>query len=152
MRRFVLCFLALLAGVSLAIARDITTLTGQTYRAVTVTRVEATGIGISHDDGVTFLDFSLLPSEIRREFGYTVEEQQRRAQAETTAVLLAAQPAIFTQQSSSIGTRDYTATNYASRDYGTTRYTGRSYNSGSVQVRGYTRKDGTYVRPHTRRR
>jgi type IV secretory pathway VirB10-like protein len=29
---------------------------------------------------------------------------------------------------------------------------GGNYGSGSVQVRGYFRKNGTYVRPHTRRR
>lgn len=29
-------------------------------------------------------------------------------------------------------------------------YSPRSSSGGSVQVKGYTRKDGTYVRPHTR--
>ena len=155
MRRFVLCSLALVASVSLALARDITTLTGQTYRAVTITRVEATGIGISHDDGVAFLDFSTLPPEIRREFGYTAEQQQRQIEAQAAAALLAAQraqQATLAQQQSSIATRDYTATNYTTRDYGTTRYTGSGYTGGPVHVSGYTRKDGTYVHSYTRRR
>ena len=187
MRRFILCSLALLASVSLALARDITTLTGQTYRTITVTRVEKTGIAISHRDGAAFLDFSILPADIRREFGYTeagysaaqttqkqqqevaveyqrrvaaetaarqAEEQRQRAEAQAAAALLAAQraQAALAQQQSSIATRDYTATDYTTRDYGTTRYTGSGYTGGSVQVRGYTRKDGTYVRPHTRRR
>lgn len=32
----------------------------------------------------------------------------------------------------------------------TSSFTPRSSSGGSVQVKGYTRKDGTYVRPHTR--
>lgn len=43
----------------------------------------------------------------------------------------------------------YTYTPPPSYDYGSTgRYS--SYNSGDVHVRGYYRKDGTYVSPHTR--
>lgn len=54
--------------------------------------------------------------------------------------------------------RDYAARNFGARDYTTDRYTPPSAPSysgssgGTVSVRGYYRKDGTYVRPHTRSR
>lgn len=84
MRRFVLTLVVLLASLSLALARDITTLTGQTYRNVTVTRIDKLGIGITHRDGFAFLDFSILPADIRREFGYT-DAAYAAAQAAQTA-------------------------------------------------------------------
>lgn len=39
---------------------------------------------------------------------------------------------------------------YSSPRPSSSRYGSRSSSGGSVQVKGYTRKDGTYVRPHTR--
>jgi len=55
-------------------ARDIVMLSGQVYHGVTVTRVDPTGIAISHKDGAAFLDFLLLPTDIRKEFGYSAED------------------------------------------------------------------------------
>lgn len=79
------------------LARDITTLTGQIYRDVTVTRVEKTGIGILHRDGTAFLDFSILLSEIRKEFGYS-ETTYAAAKAAEAAQKQQLQLAIETQK------------------------------------------------------
>jgi hypothetical protein len=56
-----------------------------------------------------------------------------------------------TMPSDSIATRDYSNVTFGRSDFATDRYSGRTYGGGgTVHVRGYTRKDGTYVRPHTR--
>jgi hypothetical protein len=39
---------------------------------------------------------------------------------------------------------------YSRRSYSTRSYSRRSSSGGRVSVRGYYRRDGTYVRPHTR--
>ncbi len=197
MQRFFLLVCALLASAGSLLARDIKTVPGQIYRGVTVTRIEKTGIAITHRDGAAFLDFSILPPEIRKEFGYTEDaysaavalqqqqqaataEYQRRVAAESSARAAEAQlraaearvqaltsaaqraqaaaeaaraaQAAVTERQASIAERDYTATDYTQRDYGTTRYSSTPPPGGPIQVRGYFRKDGTYVRPHTRRR
>lgn len=64
---FVACFI-LLASACALFARDITTLTGETYHEATFTRIETTGIAIAHRDGTAFLNFSVLPADIRAEF------------------------------------------------------------------------------------
>src|SRR4026207_2066938 len=63
-------FLALLASAALGWSRDIKTLNGTVYKNVTVTRQDSTGIGITHDDGFTFLNFSQLPPGLEKEFGF----------------------------------------------------------------------------------
>ena len=65
--RLLLCYALLFVA---AQARDITTRKGQAYKDVTINRVEAAGISISHRDGVTFIDFNDLPPELRKEFGF----------------------------------------------------------------------------------
>lgn len=168
--RFLLGFVALSASIVLADARDITTLKGETFYSVTITRVEKTGIAVMHRNGVAFLDFLILPEEIRREFGYTSEgyaagqallQQQQIAAAELQRRLDAEAAARQEQQrqeaaarveaSRPIVSRDYSVTDYSARTYGTNRYSERSYTGGTVSVRGYYRKNGTYVQPHTRR-
>jgi hypothetical protein len=196
MSRLLLCSLAFLATASLLLARDIKTLGDQTYRGVVVNRIEKTGIGITHQDGAAFLDFSILPPDIRKEFGYTetgytaalaaqsaqreqqamAANQQARIEAEAAALRAEAQriraelssvdlalarqrlenaateARAASESQASIATRDYSATDYTKRDYSAERYSGSSNTGGPIQVRGYYRKDGTYVRPHTRRR
>lgn len=45
------------------------------------------------------------------------------------------------------------SSDYSGKPYSGSKYANKSYSGGgSVQVGGYYRKDGTYVRPHTRRR
>lgn len=74
MKRAIGLLAALLLLSSDGAARDITTLTNQTFRNITVTRVDPTGVVVSHRDGVHFLEFAILPAAIRKEFGY--EEAQ----------------------------------------------------------------------------
>jgi hypothetical protein len=64
---------SLLLALALAVAaqaRDILTLSGEIYREVTVTKVQADGIRITHSTGIAFLDFASLPEALRKEFGY----------------------------------------------------------------------------------
>jgi hypothetical protein len=117
------------------LARDITTLKGETFYNVTITRVEKTGIGVTHRGGVVFLDFSILPEDIRKEFDYSPEayaagqaalqqqqaaalEFQRRLAAETAAreAEQHANAVTIVPSTSAIATRDYTATDYSSRN------------------------------------
>jgi hypothetical protein len=168
-RRFALASFVVVAVATAALARDITTLKGETFYNVTITRVEKTGIGVTHRDGVVFLDFLMLPEDIRKEFGYSPEAydagqvalQQQQAAALEFQKRLATEAAVreaeqranaltIESSNSSISTRDYTMSDYSSRNYSGHRYTGRTYSGGTVSVRGYFRKDGTYVRPHTR--
>jgi len=45
------------------------------------------------------------------------------------------------------------SSDYSGKSYSGSKYANKSYSGGgSVRVGGYYRKDGTYVRPHTRRR
>jgi hypothetical protein len=157
-------------SIGVAGAGDITTLKGETFYNVTITRIEKTGIGVMHRNGVVFLDFSILPEDIRREFGYTPEgyaagqaliQQQQLAAAELQRRLDAEAAARREQQRlealakaeasrNSIATRDYTVTDYSARSYGISRYPSRDYRSDTVHVDGYFKKNGTYVQPHTR--
>ena len=189
MRRLILTILLLLTAACLA--RDIRTKTGEIYKDVAVTRVEATGISITHRDGVAFLDFKILPIELQKEYGYSAEgyvvgqaanrEQatlvdiQRRAtvaalafqqladqqRQQEAAAALAERQRIAREQAAAasaaaIAQRDYGSRDYTGKNYGTPRYSASAYSGsstgGSVQVRGYYRKDGTYVRAHSRSR
>lgn len=154
---------------------EITTLDGNVYRDVTIARIERTGIRVSHRNGIAFIDYITLPVALRRRYGYTeasyaagravrqqrdqiAAETQRRIAVENAAREAEAQwrraeaQAALAQQQSSIATRDYNAGSYATRDYGTDRYSADRYTGGTVQVSGYYRKDGTYVRPYARRK
>jgi hypothetical protein len=51
-------------------ARDLKTFNGEVYKNITVTKKDATGLQISHDDGVVFLDFRNLGEAEQKEFGY----------------------------------------------------------------------------------
>lgn len=45
---------------------------------------------------------------------------------------------------------NYTETSYPTSTYSSYRSNSSSSSGGSVHVKGYTRKNGTYVKPHTR--
>ena len=160
---------------ALARAPEITTLDGVTYYNITINQIEKTGIRVRHRDGVGFIDFLRLPFQLRRKYGYTeaayaagkaiqqqqklaAEENQRRIAANIAAREAKDQQrreqaqASFTQQPSSIATRDYGNNSYTSRDYGADRYAGNGSAGGTVSVKGYYRKNGTYVHSYTRRK
>jgi hypothetical protein len=174
MRRLSAVTAFLFIAVFVATARDLTTLEPRTYYSIAINRVEKTGISITHRDGVVFLDFSILPGEVRVEFGYDAakyqaglvekrqQEQaisiQQQAAAGSGELALQAPPTPTVSPSqassdSSIVGRTYLSSPYPERNYSLPSYSTRSYSTvGSpVQVKGYFRKNGTYVRPHTRR-
>lgn len=86
-----------LAAISLlsaaAIGRDLKTVGETVFKNITITKKDATGLEITHDDGVIFLDFRNLAEAERTEFGYeptaylaglkqkAAIEQRRREQA-----------------------------------------------------------------------
>jgi hypothetical protein len=175
MRQFVIGF-AFIAACSLVLGRDITTKTGATYKNITINRIEAAGISVTHSTGVAFLECPVLPDDLQREVGCTAEgyaagkialEQRDKAVAEYLARIYA-EVAERTAESNrqiaaaerrrsesnaattSIVERDYSTVTFATPRLTGDRYSNRNYGGGPVQVRGYTRKDGTYVRPHTR--
>ena len=68
-----------LTGFSQITCDQIKTVDGTTYRVVKVRRVEPDGISIAYAPasggiGMTKLKFSVLPEEIRRQFGYDAEK------------------------------------------------------------------------------
>lgn len=58
-----------LAGSS-AWARDLKTVSGEVFKNITITKQDATGLEISHADGVIFIDFRNLGPAEQKEFGY----------------------------------------------------------------------------------
>jgi hypothetical protein len=55
---------------SVASARDLKTLNGEVFKNITITKQDPTGLQISHDDGVIFIDFRNLGPAEQKEFGY----------------------------------------------------------------------------------
>jgi hypothetical protein len=51
-------------------ARDITTTTGEVFHNAVVTKVQADGIRIVHDNGAGFLNFQILTEPDRKDFGF----------------------------------------------------------------------------------
>ena len=64
-----LLFVALLLP-AILLAENITTLSGKKYTGVTITRVDPSGLSISHDDGLAKISFTDLPEELRTKYGY----------------------------------------------------------------------------------
>ena len=52
------------------LAEDLTTLSGEKYTGVTVKRVEADSLSISHDDGLAKIPFTDLSDEVRKKYNY----------------------------------------------------------------------------------
>ncbi len=55
---------------SVASARDLKTINGEVFKNITITKQDPTGLQISHDDGVIFIDFHILAAAEQKEFGY----------------------------------------------------------------------------------
>ena len=72
------------------LAEDLTTVSGKKYTGVTVNRVEADGLAISHDDGLAKVPFSDLSEELRKKYGY---DPQKAAQYQAAMQAAAAQRA-----------------------------------------------------------
>lgn len=95
-----------------------------------------------------------LPEELRSRFGYDaskaaasyVAEDRRKAQLVQERSLAAQAAPTQVQQAQQL------PANTRSVGGGYSSYSPSSSGGGRVYVRGYTKKDGTYVRPHTRRR
>jgi hypothetical protein len=51
-------------------ARDLKTISGDVFKNITLSKKDATGIQITHDDGVAFIDFKNLSAAEQKEFGY----------------------------------------------------------------------------------
>jgi hypothetical protein len=151
-RRPILVCLILLVFTHAGYARDIKTRAGQLYKDVTVSRVEAAGIRITHRDGVAFIDFKDLPAEIQKEFGFdaavyaagVAANRERDALAEiqrhATAAALASQQladqerrqqmaTAFTEQQRIAREQEVASANsIQQRDYGSRDYASRDYN------------------------
>ena len=67
------------------LAEDIKTLSGTTYQNITVTRVEANGISISHDDGLAKIPFTDLSEELRSKYNYDPKKAAQLSQVEQAA-------------------------------------------------------------------
>ena len=172
MKGLAICVVLFLAFV--ACGATITTLDGHTYINVNVRRTDPIGIFILHSVGGCYIAFTNLPETVCAAYHYdpaVATEYVARQQAAFVERQLAVQkqrdsekahraitytkPIVKEEESSAAQAVEaemhLTPTSHQ-HDYTTVDYSTRSYNSGRVYVRGYTRKDGTYVRPHTRRR
>ena len=69
-----------------SLARDLKTLGGDVFKNITVAKKESTGIQITHDDGVIFVDFKNLMEADQKEFGFDAAlyaaGQQQKIEAE----------------------------------------------------------------------
>ena len=94
------CALLIAASVVLTTvgdARDLKTVNGEVFKNIAVTKKDATGIQITHDDGVAFVDFKNLADAEQKEFGFDPAKyaagQQEKIAAEKRRRELAAQRA-----------------------------------------------------------
>lgn len=62
---------------------ELKTLSGKSYRNVTVTRVDAIGMAFSHSEGTTRADFDDLPADVQEFFQYDVKEKEKAKAAES---------------------------------------------------------------------
>lgn len=157
----------IVALLRLAQAHDLTTLTGEVFHDIKITRIEKTGIGVMHRDGVVFLDFSVLRPETRQQLGYSeaaysagkIEEAElyRRMQiavqaaSEEQARQTAAQegtPEPSVQASSGFASESFSLPSYSTRNFRSDH--SRESHGTEVFVHDYYRKNGTHVRSYTR--
>ena len=134
---FGVTFSVLLAGEMAG--RDLKTTTGEVYHNFAVTKKEATGLRIAHDDGVGFVDFILLSDADKKEFGYdpaayTAGQAEKIAAEKARQQALAAQLAAKKAAEKAFNEQPYTDRDYASRDYGQREIPPVVPNSNGVQV------------------
>lgn len=139
---------------STASARDLKTVSGEVFKEITVTKKDATGLQITHQDGATFIDFRNLAAAEQKEFGYDpvayaegwkqkiAAENQRRAQAlaarQAATARAKAQAAAATPTPQDLSPRTYTPTNQTGLEvyleapgfrYGPYDYDGRGFSN-----------------------
>ena len=163
-----------LLGLSIvASAETITTLDGRLYHNVKITKTDPAGINIIHASGACYIPFTNLPQIIRDAHRYDSEasstfiaqqreaerarvkgEEGRRKEEASRSVVHIPQTTRPTTSTTLEETARPTETSSGmpTRDYSSRDYSSRSYSAGRIHVRAYYRKDGTYVRAHTRRR
>ena len=98
------CALLIAASVVLTTvgdARDLKTVNGEVFKNIAVSKKDATGIQITHDDGVAFVDFKNLSDAEQKEFGFDPAKyaagQQEKIATEKRRRELAAQRAAAAQ-------------------------------------------------------
>lgn len=64
---------------------ELKTVSGKSYKDVTITRVDAIGMAFTHQDGSSRVDFSDLSSDIQEQFQYNPKEKEQARKAEDTA-------------------------------------------------------------------
>ena len=82
MKRIV-CLIFLVS--SCCFAGDLTTLDGKTYRNITVTRVEADGLVVTHTEGGCKIDFLNLPEDVRKKYSYDPAKAEAAKKAAASA-------------------------------------------------------------------
>lgn len=159
MKAFSIAVFVLLGACNLT-ARDLHLIDGRIFKNVRITAIELEDIRFLHDGGLGSIKFSTLTEADKREWSAATADPVIAGRLNTTV-------------EKSYGDRSYAQRDYSTRSYGDRTYAERylpkessveetrpssassyipSSSSGVIHVKGYTRKDGTYVRPHTRRR
>ena len=95
--RFALLIAATVLMAAAGDARDLKTVNGEVFKNIAVSKKDATGIQITHDDGVAFVDFKNLADAEQKEFGFDPAKyaagQQEKSAAEKRRREIAAQQA-----------------------------------------------------------
>jgi hypothetical protein len=114
------------------------TIGGIEYKRARIVKQNPAEATIYHSTGVATYPLEQLDPSIQRQFGYdsTAADTYRRAQAESQR-RIAQEKADASPQQTTQATADYN---------------GQPYDYGRVYVRGYYRKNGTYVHSYTRSR
>ena len=150
-------------------AETITTLDGRVFRDAKIDKRDAAGVTIIHAQGASYVLFSNLPENIRQLYAYDPqaaelliakkEQAKQEKKVELNSKVSQSSQRISTSENKenipipvvastvekvnnpSISTETSSLGCYESRSY-----------SGRTYVRSYTRKDGTVVKAHTRRK
>lgn len=145
------------AGVRFVSARDLFVLDGRVFRDFIVTSTHSDSLRFTHKAGVTAISTESLVRADYYELGI-----HKATPSPPPIVHVPSPRANLVAEKSALQSRSYGDRSYAARSYvpenledeaasSKTDYSA-SESSGRVFVKGYFRKDGTYVRSHTRRR
>jgi hypothetical protein len=155
LKKSLLPLLVILFGFA-AHANDITTTKGEIFKNVKVAAVERDGLLLTSDYGIFRVRFDVLTPDIQRRYGYVAPPQAPAlpatavaAQAQTTTSPAPAAPKAPAVYQNSPAPQTYNVARVAENG----SYYGQPNQYGvpkTVAVKGYYRKDGTYVRGHYR--
>lgn len=118
--------------------RDLHLTDGRVFHSIEVLRVDSTALKVSHSGGVASVPVTSLSRADYLELGV----------AKAIEVIA---PSVASNRMAQ-DTRSFGNAPSNSGFIGSSGWKTPPTKGGSVYVSGYTRKDGTYVRPHTRRR